>query len=89
LLIGNGWISPVDQYLAYLPFAYQSGLITAGSEGAQQVEHQQRKCVEALNDGGMDRVDTPICEAVMTTILEVTKDTKADTSACATILLVV
>jgi carboxypeptidase D len=79
LLIGNGWISPVDQYLAYLPFAYQSGLITAGSEGAQQVEHQQRKCVEALNDGGMDRVDTPICEAVMTTILEVTKDTKADT----------
>ncbi|KZM25465.1 serine-type carboxypeptidase [Ascochyta rabiei] len=78
LLIGNGWISPVDQYLAYLPFAYQNGLIEADSESARRVEQQQSVCVEALNNGGKDRVDTPVCEQIMVTILEETKDKSAD-----------
>lgn len=79
MLIGNGWISPVDQYLAYLPFAYQNGLLRAGSESARRVEQQQVACVKELNDGGKDRVDTPICEQIMTTILEETKNKQADT----------
>jgi carboxypeptidase D len=76
LLIGNGWISPVDQYLAYLPFAYQNGLITAGSESARRVEQHQSVCVKALNDGGKDQVDTQVCERIMSTILEETKNRK-------------
>jgi carboxypeptidase D len=76
LLIGNGWISPVDQYLAYLPFAYQNGLITAGSESARRVEQHQSVCVKALNDGGKDQVDTQVCERIMSTILEETKNKK-------------
>ncbi|KAJ4351021.1 Cell death protease [Ascochyta clinopodiicola] len=78
LLIGNGWISPVDQYLAYLPFAYQNGLIVADSDSARRVEQQQAVCIKALNDGGKDRVDTPVCEQIMVTILEETKDKSAD-----------
>jgi carboxypeptidase D len=35
-------------------------------------------CVKALNDGGRDRVDTPVCERIMTTILEETKNRDAD-----------
>lgn len=78
LLIGNGWISPVDQYLSYLPYAYQEGLIQAGSDAAKRVESQQAKCVKLLNEGAKDHVDTPECEQIMITILEETKDRKAD-----------
>lgn len=78
LLIGNGWISPVDQYLAYIPFAYQNGLMKDGTDSAKRIENQQRICTEKLSQGGMDRVDTSECEQIMVTILEETKDTKAD-----------
>lgn len=77
-MIGNGWMSPVDQYLAYVPFAYQNGLLQSGSDSAKRVEEQQRSCVKKLSDGGMDSVDTPECEQIMVAILEETKDTKAD-----------
>jgi carboxypeptidase D len=33
-------------------------------------------CVKALNDGGKDHVDTRVCERIMTTILEETKNKK-------------
>jgi carboxypeptidase D len=78
LLIGNGWISPVDQYLSYLPYAYQEGLIQAGSDAAKRVEHQQATCIKLLNEGAKDHVDTPECEQIMVRILEETKDTSAD-----------
>ncbi len=78
LLIGNGWISPVDQYLSYLPFAYQNGLLKADSDSAKRVENQQKICIDKLNTGGKDHVDTYECEAIMNAILEETKDMKAD-----------
>ncbi|KAF2117868.1 pheromone-processing carboxypeptidase KEX1 [Lophiotrema nucula] len=78
LLIGNGWISPVDQYLSYLPYAYKENLITAGTEAAKRVERQQSICIEKLNNGAADHVDTPECEAIMVTVLEETKDRKGD-----------
>lgn len=77
-MIGNGWISPVDQYLSYIPFAYQNGLMKSGTDAAKRIEHQQKICTEKLSDGGMDRVDTSECEQIMVRILEETKDTKAD-----------
>ncbi|KAL5120172.1 Cell death protease [Pleosporales sp. CAS-2024a] len=78
LLIGNGWISPVDQYLAYLPFAYQNGLVKADSDMAKRVEQQQKICIQKLNAGASERVDTPECERIMLAILEETKDHNAD-----------
>lgn len=71
-------MSPADQYLAYLPFAYQNGLIQAESDAAKRVEAQQSICIQKLNDGGHTHVDTSECEQIMVTILEETKDRKAD-----------
>lgn len=68
----------MDQYLAYLPFAYQNGLIQADTDSSRRVENQQRICINKLNDGGLDHVDTSECEQIMVTILEETKDHKAD-----------
>lgn len=78
ILIGNGWISPVDQYLAYLPYAYQMGLLQSGTDAAKRVENQQAKCVKTLNDNEKIYVDTPECESIMVSILDETKDQKAD-----------
>jgi carboxypeptidase D len=78
LLIGNGWISPVDQYLSYIPYAYKEGLLHSGSDSAKKAEAQQAACIKLLNEGAKDHVDTSECEGIMLTILEETKDTKAD-----------
>lgn len=68
----------MDQYLSYLPYAYKMGLITAESDSAKRVEKQQMTCINKLNEGGADHVDTPDCEAILVSILEETKDQKAD-----------
>lgn len=73
LLIGNGWISPTDQYLSYLPFSYKMNLLQSGTEAANKVESQQALCVKQLDESGKDHVDTPECEEILHTILRVTK----------------
>lgn len=82
LLIGNGWISPVDQYLSYLPYAYKSGVVEAGSSTAGKLEAQQAKCVSALNDGGKDRVDLPACEQILQDILRESQEKIDGKSMC-------
>ena len=72
LMIGNGWISGPDQYLAYLPFAYESGLIKNGSPEEKQIQDQQAICVKALERGGKDHVDVTACEGILMDILRVT-----------------
>jgi carboxypeptidase D len=71
-------MSPADQYLAYLPFAYQNGMIQAETDMARRVEQQQSICIKKLNDGGHNHIDTSECEQIMVSILEETKDRKAD-----------
>lgn len=73
LLIGNGWISPLDQYLAYLPYAYEAGLVDPGSDIAKKLEAQQSVCLQALSDGGKDKVDVPVCEKILQDILQLTQ----------------
>ncbi|KAL9078208.1 MAG: hypothetical protein Q9157_002861 [Trypethelium eluteriae] len=77
LLIGNGWISPTDQYLSYLPFAYKHGMLQSDSSAANKVEQQQAICSKKLSAGGKDHVDTEDCEAILQEILKVT-GTKED-----------
>ncbi|KAI9697004.1 MAG: Cell death protease [Candelina mexicana] len=80
LLIGNGWIAPTEQYLSYLPFAYENGVVQGGSDIAKQLESQQSICVKALDEaGGADRVDLAQCEAILQDMLRLAqKDPGAD-----------
>ncbi|KAK7522257.1 Alpha/Beta hydrolase protein [Phyllosticta citriasiana] len=75
LLIGNGWISPVDQYLSYLPFAYKNGLIRDGTEKAKRLEAAQALCIKSLDAGSSTNVDVQDCEDILSTLLIVTTDT--------------
>ncbi|KAK5017791.1 Cell death protease [Cryomyces antarcticus] len=82
LLIGNGWTSPVDQYLSYLPFAYKHGLIENGSDAGKRVEAQQAICVKDLDAGRKDHVDTSSCEMILQEILRVTQEQSSSGTQC-------
>ncbi|KAI7049108.1 Pheromone-processing carboxypeptidase, partial [Hortaea werneckii] len=71
LLIGNGWLSGTDQYLSYIPFAHEAGLVKVDSDQDKQLQEQQKDCVTALDKGGKDNVDVPTCEAILQDILRV------------------
>lgn len=77
MLIGNGWISPEEQYKAYLSFAYEKGLVKRDSEEAKRIETQQAVCLKALGEeGAKDKVDLGVCEQILQDILRetITKD---------------
>ncbi|KAK6076154.1 serine carboxypeptidase [Seiridium cupressi] len=82
LLIGNGWISPPEQYDAYLKFAYEKGVVTKGSDVAQQIEATYRKCSQAMATGGGNHVDSSICEDVLQEILRLTTKKKNGQTEC-------
>ncbi|KAL1879889.1 hypothetical protein VTK73DRAFT_6701 [Phialemonium thermophilum] len=77
LLIGNGWISPVEQYEAYLQFAYEKGLIKKGSETANRLESQQRVCLKELAVSRRE-VDHGSCEAILQDLLQLTSYINSD-----------
>jgi len=64
----------VDQYPAYLEFAYKSGLVQGGSDMALTLEAQAAVCTKAIANGGKDRVDTPECEGILQDILRLTNN---------------
>jgi len=72
LLIGNGWISPPEQYEAYLQFAYEKNLIKKGTEIAGKLEVQRRICEKELAIGGQQHVDSGSCEAILQDLLQQT-----------------
>lgn len=77
MLIGNGWISPEEQYKSYLSFAYEKGLVKRDSEEAKRIETQQAVCMRALGEeGAKDKVDIGVCEQILQDILKetMTKD---------------
>ncbi|KAF2399185.1 pheromone processing carboxypeptidase-like protein Kex1 [Trichodelitschia bisporula] len=82
LIIGNGWISGVHQYPSYLQYAYEHGLVKAGTEEATQIERQQLLCQEELSKGGKDHVDVSACEDILQEILVATSTKKGDTQMC-------
>lgn len=73
LLIGNGWVSPVEQYQAYLPYAYEENLVTEGSSLAKNLEVLQSVCLSRL-EADKNRVDVPECEEVLQELLKRTVD---------------
>lgn len=72
-MIGNGWISPKEQYEAYLTFAYEKGLVKKGSEIAGKVEAQLRKCRNDLALTSSSKIGNNACEAILSDILRWTQ----------------
>ncbi|KAL9640707.1 MAG: hypothetical protein Q9164_000102 [Protoblastenia rupestris] len=74
LLIGNGWISPPEQYDSYLTMAYRAGVVKEGSNEADQLEQQHKRCTDALQaPGGENKVDLPVCESILRDILRLSE----------------
>ena len=74
LLIGNGWISPAEQYHSYLDYAYKAGVIQKGTDTAKQIEEQQSTCDRGLDKpNGTDNVDLPQCEQILQDILRLSQ----------------
>ncbi|KAB5577623.1 Alpha/Beta hydrolase protein [Coniochaeta sp. 2T2.1] len=71
LLIGNGWISPPEQYEAYLQFAYAKGLVEKGTDAANKLEIQHRICMKDLAVGAQT-VDHASCEGILQDLLQLT-----------------
>lgn len=82
ILIGNGWISPPEQYDAYLKFAYEKDLVKKGSDIGTKLEAAYSKCDKAMTNGGSNHVDTGVCEEVLQEILRLTATKKGDKTQC-------
>ncbi|PNS19534.1 Pheromone-processing carboxypeptidase KEX1 [Sphaceloma murrayae] len=75
LLIGNGWISGPEQYLAYVPYAYKEGLVKEGSDWAKKLETQQAACKGTLQSGSnKERVHIQTCELILNELLRATHE---------------
>ncbi|KAH8893249.1 alpha/beta-hydrolase [Thozetella sp. PMI_491] len=81
LLIGNGWISPPEQYEAYLQFAYEKGIVEKGSDIANKLEMQHRICLKELATVG-DQVDHPSCEKILQDMLDLTAKPNGGSREC-------
>lgn len=73
ILIGNGWVSPPEQYEAYLTYAYEKGLVKKGSDISQQLENSYRVCSREMASKHLQEVDNQMCEAVLQDILRLTE----------------
>jgi carboxypeptidase D len=82
LLIGNGWISPNEQSLSYLPYAVQAGIIDSKNPSWSLILNQHERCqkvvshIDSNNDGQLHdyEVSSDTCEQVLQLILDATKD---------------
>lgn len=72
LLIGNGWISPRDQYPTYISFALEKGLITTDSDEYKELKAKLRIC-ERIYSSDPGRVDYNECEDILASLLKLTK----------------
>lgn len=75
LLIGNGWISPEEQYNAYLDYVYEADIVKRDSDDAKTLEELRASCVKEIKaPGGADRISIPVCEKILTEALRLTQE---------------
>ncbi|KAI1438476.1 Alpha/Beta hydrolase protein [Xylaria sp. CBS 124048] len=77
LLIGNGWISPNEQYEAYLTFAFERGIVQKDSDLAVKLQGQLRTCRNEMALSTSSKVDNRACEQILSDMLRLTQ-TKGD-----------
>lgn len=83
LLIGNGWVSPNEQSLAYMPFFLKRDLIKKDNPMFMKLLAQQERCQRIVDkvDAHFDdkevnpvEVDSSECEEILTKLLLATQD---------------
>ncbi|KAH3661680.1 hypothetical protein OGAPHI_006530 [Ogataea philodendri] len=74
LLIGNGWIEPNLQSLAYVPFALDNGLIDSKAEYMNHLLKKHEKCQKAINDPNNNDFEAEACSDVIMALLKDTRD---------------
>lgn len=83
LVIGNGWISPNDHALSYVPFAVQAGLTATDKPSWEPILKQHMKCqdlVAAANADDTFGTNTLVdqeCEKILNVLLYQTLDAGA------------
>jgi carboxypeptidase D len=77
LLIGNGWVSPKEQYDSYIPFALKKGLFKQDSDVHKQLLQDDKKCKDTLaaRPGQIDYSD---CEGILSHMLQLTNSGTGD-----------
>lgn len=87
VLIGNGWVSPNEQSLSYLPFFKDHGLIDVHHPKWATLLAKHEQCQKIVNkiDSTFDdgvvhyyEVSSSTCEAILTDLLEYTQDTASE-----------
>lgn len=79
-MIGNGWISPYEQYESYYTFAVEKGLVQKDSDVAKQLQALYRVCERRLSTE-RGHVDYGECESILSTMLRLLQTGKGD-QAC-------
>lgn len=73
LLIGNGWISPADQYPSYFKFLEREGLVKPGTILHNNLNALNEVCLSKLEaPGANNRLDIGECNFVMQQFLDLT-----------------
>ena len=74
LLIGNGWIAPLEQYNAYIDYAYSSGLIKRDSDDGKALERMREECIQKIGQSdGTGLVSVSKCEDILVEILRMSQ----------------
>jgi carboxypeptidase D len=75
LLIGNGWISPADQYPSYFKFIEREGLVKPGTALHNNMNALNEVCLSKLEaPGAKDKLDLGACEFVLQQFLDLTTE---------------
>ncbi|KAJ5995810.1 hypothetical protein N7481_002787 [Penicillium waksmanii] len=75
LLIGNGWISPKDQYPSYFDFLEREALIEQGTDNYKKLDALNKYCKTKLGESEYkDSLNVEPCELVLRSFLDLTKE---------------
>lgn len=82
ILVGNGWMDPDTQSLAYLPFALSKGIVDQENPHFRKLLEEQEMCQNRIISKSSDEhqpFQYEECESILQTILIATKNVSAET----------